>query len=90
MRPFAAGEENTPKIEVGTSYGARRRTGSRTAHLSEFQKLELEQRATSATDKSKGRARARASTGVLELHNGAEQSLSQKVCSVPSFKNAWG
>lgn len=51
-------------------------------------KLELEPRAASATDKSKGRARA--SESEFERQSEGLQRLSQKVCTVSSFKNAWG
>ncbi len=57
------------------------RPGRPTLHLLESHKLESEQPAASATDKSKDRTRA--SEGDIELQDEARYLLPQKVCTVP-------
>lgn len=93
MRPFAAGEEDTPKRAAGASYRKRRKESYRMGHLLVADKDESEgfddvthgkQVAASAIEKLK--ARARASDGQAELQNEAGQLSSQKVCTTLSFK----
>ena len=97
MRPFAAGEENTPERPASASYGIRPRLAAGTDSLAAFD-LDKPKMSDDVTDDKRVAtsamedSRARTSHRILKAgtQHEAQQILPVKVCTSLSCKTTWG